>query len=561
MLAVKNGIVKNVLAKTAWSSSLRKMRIEEGHHHSQSLSCFFGHSYSKHQFNFTYTCDRNWLVKKQHQQQQIRLASGERKVGTPEHEFTQEQFSTGLEQLKTVTEVSTSYAMREQHSHDESFHPSCLPDAVAFPKTSSQVADIVRICFDHNIPIIPFGTGTGLEGGVTAQMGGVSVDMMGMEDIIDVNMEDMTCTVSSSITRKHLNHELLQYGLYFPIDPGADASLCGMCATSATGTTTVMYGALKDNVVNLEVVGNFPESGYIINTNSYLSNNGPLLNGSNFNLTQLFIGSEGTMGIITKATLKLHPLPSIRESFLYAFNTMTDVATAAEKVLANSIRVMRMETMDATIMKCINSYRGTQFDVTKHYLFCEFMGDSQEEIHCQMMEVDSIFKGVGGNMIGTTVSVPGHEELYMEASQLWDARHNAWYAMLSMKKGSFGYTTDVCVPISRFGEIINFTYEKIAELDLFAPIVGHIGDGNFHCMLNMDLSDENEVQRVKSLSSALANKAIELGGTCTGEHGVGVGKKAFLRKELGDVNVNLQRALVHAIGGDLMNPNKVFPNE
>eukprot|EP01147_Barroeca_monosierra_P010492 gene10492-2622_t len=444
--------------------------------------------------------------------------------------------------------VVTSHAVLEQHSHDESYHPPHQPDAVIYPETVEHVSTIMKICNKYNVPMIPFGTGTGLESGVSAPRGGICIDLTRMDKIIDVNTQDATSTVEPGVTRKTLNTHLRDTGLWFPIDPGADASLCGMCATGASGTTAVRYGTMKHNVLNLQVV---LADGRIMYT-AGPKGRAPK-SSAGLNLTNLFVGSEGTLGIITAATLRLQGQPEFVASAVCSFDSVEQAAETAMQIMQCNIPIARMELLDDAMMHAFNTYKNSSNYAERPHLFLEFHGFSQPSLDEQVAFAQEIAVDLGGQKFL-------HATALEERNRLWESRHHAWYAALSLRKGCKGYSTDVCVPISKLPEMVHFAKEKIAQLNLIAPIAGHVGDGNFHCIAVFNHHCEDEVARVKQLSSALAIEAINLGGTCTGEHGIGIGKKEFLETELGTVNVEAMCSIKRALDPkNLLNPTKLYP--
>eukprot|EP00049_Salpingoeca_infusionum_P021750 m.4371 g.4371 ORF g.4371 m.4371 type:complete len:498 (-) comp4480_c0_seq1:343-1836(-) len=452
-----------------------------------------------------------------------------------------------LERLLGNSAVSTATSVCSQHGMDESFRPPQPPTVVTFPRSTEEVSAIARVCAEWKTPIIPFGTGTGLEAGVSCPQGGVSIDLMGMDAIREVNEEDGDCLVEPGVKRTVLNTHLRTTGLYFPVDPGADASLCGMAATSASGTMAVKYGTMKENVMGLEVV---LADGTIIHTAGPKGRAPKSVAG--LNLTNLFVGSEGTLGIITAARLKLHALPACISAAVCAFPTVNDATQAVIDITQMHLPVARMELLDAAMMEAVNKHRKTDHAIMPH-LFLEFHGFSEESMAEQIEAAQDIAESHHGQTFKMSTAPE-------ERTKLWDARHNALYSVVALRPNTRAYSTDVCVPISKLSEMVLYATEQREQLNLIAPIAGHVGDGNFHCLVSVNQDDPDEVKRVHELSVRLAKRAIELGGTCTGEHGIGVGKREFLEFELGKGTVSAMHAIKKALDPfNIMNPGKVYP--
>lgn len=435
----------------------------------------------------------------------------------------------------------TGDAIREQHGHTVTYIRNQSPDGVAFPRSTDEVADIVRICADHQTPVIPFGTGTSLEGHVNAPAGGISVDVSQMNAILTVNAEDLDVAVQPGVTRKALNTHLRDTGLFFPIDPGADASLGGMAATRASGTNAVRYGTMRDNVLNLEVV--LPD-GRVIRTARRARKTS-----AGYDLTRLFIGSEGTLGLITELTLKLYGIPEAMSSARCSFPTVEAACAAVISTIQFGVPVARIELLDALQVKAVNAY--SKLDLPEApLLLLEFHGSE-----ASVAEQAEVFGDIAADMKGTGFEWTTNAE---DRNKLWQARHDAYWASLAYAPGKKGISTDVCVPISRLAECVTFAQEEAARLDLMAPVVGHVGDGNFHVLLLLDETDIDEVARAERFVGWLNEMAISLDGTCTGEHGIGQGKQAYLRDELGDA-VDVMATIKAAIDPDgIMNPGKIF---
>lgn len=437
--------------------------------------------------------------------------------------------------------VTTAAVICEQHGKDESFHACAPPDAVVFAQTTDEISRIVMACAARNVPVIPFGTGTSLEGHVAALRGGVSIDVSQMNEILAVNAEDLTCSVQPGVRRKQLNEHLRDTGLFFPIDPGADASLGGMTATRASGTNAVRYGTMRENVMSLEVV---MADGRIIRTarRSKKSSAG-------YDLTRLFVGSEGTLGVITEVTLKLFGIPEAISAAVCSFEDMESAVNTVILTIQSGIPVARMELLDALQMDACNKYSDLNYPVAPT-LFFEFHG-TENSVAEQVEQVQTIAAELGG----TDFSWARKAE---ERSKLWQARHDAYYAGLALRPGSKGIATDVCVPISRLAECILETQIDIQASGLIAPIVGHVGDGNFHLVLCVDPDDPDEMARAEELNERMVMRALAMDGTCTGEHGVGYGKIGFLEAEHGEA-ISVMRDLKHALDPkNIMNPGKIL---
>uniref|UniRef100_A0A250Y1L0 Probable D-lactate dehydrogenase, mitochondrial n=1 Tax=Castor canadensis TaxID=51338 RepID=A0A250Y1L0_CASCN len=462
---------------------------------------------------------------------------------------SQGEFTPGfVEALKAVvgsSHVSTAPAVREHHGHDESMHRCQPPDAVVWPQNVDQVSRLAALCYSQGVPIIPFGTGTGIEGGVCAVQGGVCVNLTHMDRITELNSEDFSVVVEPGVTRKALNSHLRDTGLWFPVDPGADASLCGMAATGASGTNAVRYGTMRDNVLNLEVV--LPD-GRLLHT----AGRGRHFRKSaaGYNLTGLFVGSEGTLGLITSATLRLHPAPEATVAATCAFPSVQAAVHSTVQILQAAVPIARIEFLDDFTMDACNRHSNLNCPVAPT-LFLEFHG-SQEALAEQLRRAEEITQHNGASHFSWAKEAE-------ERSQLWAARHNAWYALMALSPGCKGYSTDVCVPISRLPEILVQAKEQLKASGLTGGIVGHVGDGNFHCILMLNPDDAEELHRVKVFAEELGRQALALRGTCTGEHGIGLGKRQLLQEEVGAVGMETMRQLKVTLDPrGLMNPGKVL---
>ncbi|XP_069353954.1 probable D-lactate dehydrogenase, mitochondrial isoform X1 [Eulemur rufifrons] len=462
---------------------------------------------------------------------------------------TQEELSKGfVEALKAVVgtpHVSTAAVVRAQHGQDESVHRCQPPDAVVWPQNVDQVSQVAALCYSQGVPIIPFGTGTGVEGGVCAVQGGVCINLTHMDRILELNVEDFSVVVEPGVTRKTLNTYLRDSGLWFPVDPGADASLCGMAATGASGTNAVRYGTMKDNVLNLEVV--LPD-GRLLHT----AGRGRHFRKSaaGYNLTGLFVGSEGTLGLITATTLRLYPLPEATVAATCAFPSVQAAVDSTVHILQAAVPVARIEFLDDVMMDACNRHGKLNCSVAPT-LFLEFHGSGQALVE-QVQQAEEIAKHNGASHFSWAKKAE-------ERSQLWAARHNAWYAILALRPGSKAYSTDVCVPISRLPEIVVQSKEDLKASGLTGAIVGHVGDGNFHCIMLVNPDDAEELHRVKAFAEQLGRRALALHGTCTGEHGIGLGKRQLLQEEVGAVGIETMRQLKATLDPrGLMNPGKVL---
>ena len=439
--------------------------------------------------------------------------------------------------------LSMSNSVREQHGRDESFHASAPPEAVAFVENNEEVAEIVRICVQHQKPIIPFGTGTSLEGHVAALHGGVCLDVSGMNKVLEVNENDLDCRVQAGVTRKQLNQHLRNSGLFFPIDPGADASLGGMTATRASGTNAVRYGTMRENVLGLTVV---TADGRIIRTGTRARKSS-----AGYDLTRLFVGSEGTLGIITEIQLRLYGVPEAISAAVCSFETMEGAVNTTISTIQMGIPVARIELLDEVQVDAINRY--SDFDYAlKPTLFFEFHGTE-----AWVREQAEMVKEISTEEGGSDFQWSTREQ---EKQKLWEARHNAYYAGLALRPGSKGWATDVCVPISRLADCILETRSDIEESKLTVPLVGHVGDGNFHLLFLIDPeNEEEELKLYQPLNDRLVERALRMGGTCTGEHGIGSGKIKYMESEHGE-SLDLMRQIKQAFDPDnLMNPGKMLP--
>jgi len=435
----------------------------------------------------------------------------------------------------------TSTAVREQHANTTTWVTNEPPDAVVFPQSTEDVQQIVRICAAHRVPVIAFGTGTSLEGQINAPHGGICIDLRDMNRVLAVHAEDLDCVVEPGITRKALNEQLRDQGLFFPIDPGADASLGGMAATRASGTNAVRYGTMKDNVLALKAV---MANGEVIKTAQRAKKSA-----AGYDLTRLFIGAEGTLGVITELTLKLHGIPEAIASGVCPFPSVEAACNATIATIQTGIPVARIELLDALQVKACNAYSKLSLP-EQPMLFLEFHGST-----ASVAEQSEAFGEIAREQGGGPFDWATRPE---DRSRLWQARHDAYWAGRGLRPGIQAVATDVCVPISRLAECVTATQADIAASRLTAPILGHVGDGNFHLTLLVDLDDRDEVERAAGLCERLVERALAMEGTCTGEHGIGQGKMAYLADEHGEPALDAMRALKRALDPQgIMNPGKI----
>ena len=439
----------------------------------------------------------------------------------------------------------TSQAVREQHANTTTWIENEAPDAVVFPQTTADVQAIVRICAAHRVPVIPFGTGTSLEGHINAPLGGVSVDFRDMNKVLAVNAQDFDCVVEPGITRKQLNEHLRDQGLFFPLDPGADASLGGMAATRCSGTNAVRYGTMKDNVLGLKVV---LANGELMTTARRAKKSS-----AGYDLTRLMVGSEGTLGVITELTLKLTGIPEAISGGVCPFPSVEAACNAAIATIQSGIPVARIELLDELQVKATNLYSKLTLPEVP-MLFVEFHGSP-----AGVAEQSERFGEIAGDLGGGPFEWTTKPE---DRTRLWQARHDAYWAGRGLRPGVQAIATDVCVPLSRLAECVTETQRDIAARGLVAPILGHVGDGNFHLTLLVDMADAAEVKAAKVLCERLVERALAMDGTCTGEHGVGQGKMKYLAGELGEPALAAMAAIKRALDPNgIMNPGKIVAVE
>ena len=437
--------------------------------------------------------------------------------------------------------VVTSQAVREQHANTTTWVAGEPPDAVVYPQSADDVQQIVRICARHRAPVIAFGTGTSFEGHVNAPYGGVSIDLKDMNRIIAIHPQDFDCVVEPGVTRKQLNDYLRDQGLFFPVDPGADASLGGMCSTRASGTTAVRYGTMKDNVLALKVVR---PDGELMTTSRRARKSS-----AGYDLTRLMVGAEGTLGIITELTLKLHGLPEATASAVCRFPSIQAACDAAITAIQTGIPIARVELLDEIQVKVCNTYSklGLPEEPT---LFLEFHG-TQASVTEQSERFGDIAREYGAGSFEWSARPE-------DRTRLWQARHDIFWALRGYRAGAKVVVTDVCVPISRLAECVTETKRDAETSGIIAPIVGHVGDGNFHASVMVMMEDPEEVAAAKAFVDRVAERALAMEGTCTGEHGIGEGKKHLLEPEHGAATIDVMRAIKRALDPDnIMNPGKI----
>ena len=435
----------------------------------------------------------------------------------------------------------TSQAVREQHGNTLTWIGNQPPDAVVFPQTTEEVQQIVRLCAAERVPVIAFGTGTSLEGQVNAPRGGICLDFRDMNRVLAVHAEDLDCVIEPGITRKQLNEQLRDQGVFFPIDPGADASLGGMAATRASGTNAVRYGTMKDNVLALKVV--------LANGEVMATARRAKKSAAGYDLTRLMVGSEGTLGIITELTLRLAGIPEAIASGVCPFPSVEAACQATIVTIQSGIPVARIELLDTLQVRASNAYSKLSLPETP-MLFVEFHG-TETDVAEQSRRFGDIAQEFGGGPFERATKAE-------DRSRLWQARHDAYWAQCGLRPGSYSLATDVCVPISRLAECVTETQHDIAESKLVAPIVGHVGDGNFHVGLMVDRDDKEEVARVHAFLDRLVERALSMDGTCTGEHGIGQGKVKFLAAEHGEPALDAMRAIKRALDPlGIINPGKI----
>ncbi len=447
-----------------------------------------------------------------------------------------------LDELRALLgdRVTTSRAIREHHGKDESYYPYALPDAVTFPHSTEEVRDIVNICRRYRTPMIPFGAGTSLEGHVLATSGGVTIDLSQMNKVLKINAEDLDAVVQAGVTRKQLNEEIRHMGLMFPIDPGADATLGGMASTRASGTNAVRYGTMRENVLSLTVV---MVDGKVIKTSRRSRKSA-----AGYDLTRLFVGAEGTLGVITEVTVRLYAVPEAMSAAVCSFKDIAGAVNTVIQTLQAGIPIARSEALCALTMKALNAYNKTSHK-EQPTLFLEFHG-TQASVAEQAGLVQEIAREQGGEDFQWATKAE-------DRNRLWSARHMAYFASLQLKPGTRAVSTDVCVPISRLTECIIDTTKDIDRASMPIPLFGHVGDGNFHLVILIRPESEEDLSEAKAFNERLVRRALDMEGTCTGEHGVGWGKKKWLIEEHGEA-IGLMQSIKRTFDPDnLMNPGKL----
>ena len=448
-----------------------------------------------------------------------------------------------IRDLKSLLDqrVTTAEVVREHHSHGESYHPAAMPDAVCFPNSTAEVSEIMKISAKHQVPVIPFGAGTSMEAQVNAIHGGITIDMREMNKVVRISAEDLQATVEAGIPRKQLVKALANTGFTFFIDPGADATIGGMTSTRASGTTAVRYGTMRENVMALTVV---LADGRIIKTGSRARKSA-----AGYDLTHLFVGAEGTLGVITEVTLRLHPQPEAVAAATCTFESIRDAVETAIETIQLGVAVARIELMDEAQIDACNRYSKTNYPVAPT-LFFEFHGDSDRSVSEQTETVRKLSEEHKGRGFRWFTSPE-------ERETLWKMRHEAYFANIAVRKGGKMFTTDICVPISRLADCIVESKKDVAGAPFPALVVGHVGDGNFHMSFILDPESPAELAEARVLEEKIIRRALEMGGTCTGEHGIGTGRKKYLPEEHG-AGLDAMRAIKQAFDPDnRMNPGKM----
>ena len=448
-----------------------------------------------------------------------------------------------LEALRNLLgeRVSTAASILAHHAKDESHHAAAPPNIVVFPETSEEVATIVRLCADERIPVIPFGAGTSLEGGISAVHGGVCIDMMEMNRIIQINADDLDVTVEAGVTRKQLNADLRDTGLFFPIDPGADATLGGMASTRASGTNAVRYGTMRENVLNVKVV---LADGRLIQTGGRARKSA-----AGYDLTRMFVGAEGTLGVITEVTVRLYGVPEAISAAVCGFPSIEAAVRCCMLTIQSGIPVARVELLDAIQMRACIQYSDLDCEPVPTLLF-EFHG-SQASVREQAVTVQEIASEFGGGDFQWA-------DRTEDRNKLWQARHDALYATLALKPGFKAWATDVCVPVSSLADCIEETRSDIEVSSLTATMVGHVGDGNFHVIFLLDPDRPQDFAEAQRINDQMVTRAIAMDGTCTGEHGIGTGKQHCLEQEFGEA-LDTMRDIKRVLDPlNIMNPGKIF---
>jgi len=451
---------------------------------------------------------------------------------------------TAIQELQSAlgAKVSVNETVLEHHSHDEGFHLAAMPDAVVFAESTQDVATTLKICNEHRTPVVAWGAGTSLEGNSTPIYGGVSLDLSRMDKVLRVGVEDLDCTIQPGVRRKQLNEALAEHGLFFPVDPGADASLGGMASTGASGTTTVKYGAMKELVLGLTVV---TAAGEIIQTSRRARKTS-----AGYDLTHLFVGSEGTLGVITELNLRLFGIPEVIAAATMQFPSVRDAVNGVIEVIQFDLDVARIELIDSAAVRVVNAYSNSGLP-EQALLLLEFHG-SPETVEINIAAVHEVLARHGGDGFTKTTDEG-------ERRRLWQARHDAAIACKALIPNSRIFSTDVCVPISRLADCIEQTQQDLASENIVGPIVGHVGDGNFHVLLAVDPDNHEAVLVLERFHARLVARALSMEGTCTGEHGIGIGKLQFLIDELGEQTVSVMAQIKKALDPNgILNPGKII---
>ena len=452
--------------------------------------------------------------------------------------------SSTIDELRLVLgdKVSVNQTMREHHSKDESFHLATLPDAVVYATSTEDVAATLKICNKNRTPVVAFGAGTSLEGNSTPIYGGVSLDVSQMDKVLRISQEDLDCTLQPGVRRKQLNEILSTHGLFFPVDPGADATLGGMAATGASGTTTVKYGAMKELVMSLTVV---TPNGEVITTSRRARKTS-----AGYDLTHLFVGSEGTLGVITELTLRVFGIPEVIAAATMQFPSLRSAVDGVIEVIQYGIGVARIELLDSDAVSAVNKYSDTNLP-EQTLLLMEFHGSAESTAIDIATTREVLERHSGSGFVQTTDEA--------ERRKLWQARHDTSLACRSLVKNAKNFATDVCVPISRMSDCIEETQADLVASKLFGPIIGHVGDGNFHVVFSVDPEDHQMVERMEQFHTRLVERALAMEGTCTGEHGIGMGKIDYLVDELGNEAVGVMATIKKALDPNgIMNPGKII---
>ena len=438
--------------------------------------------------------------------------------------------------------ISENPALLEQHSHGESHHTPALPDAVAFIENEEELIQTVKLCQQHRTPIVAFGAGTSVEGQVQSSNGGLCIDFSRMNAILEINGADLNCLVQPGVTREQLNQALRHEGLFFPVDPGANATLGGMVATGASGTTSLLYGGMKHNVLSLEAV--------LANGNKITTGSAARKSSAGYNLTELLVGSEGTLALTSKIRLKLYGIPECTSAARVEFQNLNHCVNSVIEMIQTGLKLARMELLDGAALRAVNQYCGSQYPECPT-LFLEFHGSEASCKEQALLAQEICQHNQGSEFIYSVNQEQKHA--------LWHARHNAYYAAIAQVPEGKGWVSDVCVPISKLAQCIEQTQQDLNQQQLHIPIVGHVGDGNFHLLFSIKPDDEAGLELAQQIYQRMVARAHGMGGTCTGEHGIGLGKRAYLIKEKGQQTVDLMAAIKHSFDPyNLLNPGKLF---